>query len=82
MDSLSSSVGSRLNYLGGVQSGGGGHQSHHGVQDFTKMSLTDDYFSDVNIKTMRRLMNVIYVIGRLLKVDIIWCWRLGFLFNK
>ena len=31
------------------------------------MSLTDDYFSDVNIKTMRRLMNVIYVIGRLLK---------------
>ena len=79
MDSLSSSVGSRLNYLGGVQSGGGGHQSHHGVQDFTKMSLTDDYFSDVNIKTMRRLMNVIYVIGRLLKVDLTFAFWFSFL---
>ena len=32
------------------------------------MFLTDDYFSDVNPRSMRRLMNVIYVMGRLLKV--------------
>jgi len=32
-----------------------------------KMLLTDDYFSDVNPRSMRRLMNVIYVMGRLLK---------------
>ncbi len=32
-----------------------------------RMFLTDDYFSDVNPRSMRRLMNVIYVMGRLLK---------------
>ena len=31
------------------------------------MFLSDDYFSDVNPRSMRRLMNVIYVMGRLLK---------------
>jgi hypothetical protein len=29
--------------------------------------LTDDYFSDANPRSMRRLMNVLYVMGRLLK---------------
>ena len=39
------------------------------------MLLTDDYFSDVNPRSMRRLMNVIYVTGRLLKafqIDFNW----------
>ncbi len=36
-------------------------------QDLTKVLLSDDYFSDVNPRSMRRLMNVIYVMGRLLK---------------
>jgi len=37
------------------------------AHDLTKVLLTDDYFSDVNPRSMRRLMNVIYVTGRLLK---------------
>ena len=40
-----------------------------------RMFLSDDYFSDVNPRSMRRLMNVIYVMGRLLKafmVDFNW----------
>ena len=40
------------------------------------MFLTDDYFSDVNPRSMRRLMNVIYVMGRLLKVPIYVMGRL------
>ena len=39
------------------------------------MFLTDDYFSEVNPRSMRRLMNVIYVMGRLLKafsIDFNW----------
>ena len=39
------------------------------------MLLSDDYFSDVNPRSMRRLMNVIYVMGRLLKafhIDFNW----------
>jgi ankyrin repeat-rich membrane spanning protein len=39
------------------------------------MFLTDDYFSDVNPRSMRRLMNVIYVMGRLMKafnMDFSW----------
>ena len=35
--------------------------------EMNRMFLTDDYFSDVNPRSMRRLMNVIYVMGRLLK---------------
>ena len=67
-ESVSSSVASNLNYrVGGQQgtsamSGGGG-----GPHDLTKVLLTDDYFSDANPRSMRRLMNVLYVIGRLLK---------------
>ncbi|KAJ8969884.1 hypothetical protein NQ317_011176 [Molorchus minor] len=45
-ESVASSIGSNLNRIGGAQ-------------DLTKMLLTDDYFSDVNPRTMRRLMNVV-----------------------
>jgi len=46
---------------------GGGRGGVLAAQDLTKVLLTDDYFSDVNPRSMRRLMNVIYVTGRLLK---------------
>ncbi|XP_011499343.1 PREDICTED: kinase D-interacting substrate of 220 kDa isoform X2 [Ceratosolen solmsi marchali] len=61
-DSIASSIGSNLNRLSGAQ-------------DLNKMLLTDDYFSDVNPRSMRRLMNVVYVTGRLLKafqIDFNW----------
>jgi ankyrin repeat-rich membrane spanning protein len=68
IDSISSSIGSRLNQItGGNMSGL--------PQDMTKMSLTDDYFSDITSRSIRRLMNVIYVMGRLLKafhIDFNW----------
>lgn len=41
----------------------------------TKVLLTDDYFSDVNPKSMRRIMNIVYIQGRLLKafnIDFNW----------
>lgn len=50
-ESIASSIGSNLNRIGGAQ-------------DLTKMLLTDDYFSDVNPRSMRRLMNVVYVTGK------------------
>ncbi|KAK0171309.1 hypothetical protein PV328_009054 [Microctonus aethiopoides] len=61
-ESIASSIGSNLNRMGGAQ-------------DLNKMLLTDDYFSDVNPRSMRRLMNVVYVTGRLLKafqIDFNW----------
>ncbi|CAG9821942.1 unnamed protein product [Phaedon cochleariae] len=61
-ESVASSIGSNLNRIGGAQ-------------DLTKMLLSDDYFSDVNPRSMRRLMNVVYVTGRLLKafqIDFNW----------
>nr|XP_023022551.1 kinase D-interacting substrate of 220 kDa-like [Leptinotarsa decemlineata] len=61
-ESVASSIGSNLNRIGGAQ-------------DLTKMLLTDDYFSDVNPRSMRRLMNVVYITGRLLKafqIDFNW----------
>ena len=68
-ESVSSSIASNLNYRVGGQQGssavsGGGGGGPHGL---TKVLLTDDYFSDANPRSMRRLMNVLYVIGRLLK---------------
>lgn len=51
-ESIASSIGSNLNRLGGAQ-------------DLNKMLLTDDYFSDVNPRSMRRLMNVVYVTGNI-----------------
>ncbi|XP_014470021.1 PREDICTED: kinase D-interacting substrate of 220 kDa isoform X2 [Dinoponera quadriceps] len=61
-ESIASSIGSNLNRLSGAQ-------------DLNKMLLTDDYFNDVNPRSMRRLMNVVYVTGRLLKafqIDFNW----------
>lgn len=61
-ESIASSIGSNLNRIGGAH-------------DLTKMLLTDDYFSDVNPRSMRRLMNVVYITGRLLKafqIDFNW----------
>nr|CAD7439792.1 unnamed protein product [Timema bartmani] len=61
-ESIASSLGSNLNRVGGAH-------------DLTKMLLTDDYFSDVNPRSMRRLMNVVYITGRLLKafqIDFNW----------
>ncbi|XP_012282604.1 kinase D-interacting substrate of 220 kDa isoform X3 [Orussus abietinus] len=61
-ESIASSIGSNLNRLGGAH-------------DLNRMLLTDDYFSDVNPRSMRRLMNVVYVTGRLLKafqIDFNW----------
>ena len=58
------SLGSNLNQLGA-----------QGPLEVNKMFLTDEYFSDVNPRSMRRLMNVIYVMGRLLKafsIDFNW----------
>ncbi|GAB6020752.1 hypothetical protein CHUAL_003414 [Chamberlinius hualienensis] len=46
-----------------------------GAHDLTRVLLTDDYFSDVNPRSMRRLMNVMYITGRLLKafnIDFNW----------
>ncbi|XP_028037940.1 kinase D-interacting substrate of 220 kDa B isoform X4 [Bombyx mandarina] len=37
------------------------------VADLGRVMLTDDYFSDVNPRSMTRLMNVLYITGRLLK---------------
>ena len=50
-ESIASSLGSNLNRIGGAH-------------DLTKMLLTDDYFSDVNPRSMRRLMNVVYITGK------------------
>ncbi|RWS27036.1 hypothetical protein B4U80_04880 [Leptotrombidium deliense] len=36
-------------------------------ESHTKVLLTDDYFSDVNPKSLRRIMNIVYIEGRLLK---------------
>ncbi|KAF0313999.1 Kinase D-interacting substrate B [Amphibalanus amphitrite] len=46
-----------------------------GTSDLNRVLLTDDYFSDVNPRSMRRLMNVIYISGRLVKafhIDFNW----------
>jgi len=53
-ESIASSIASNIHRLGGPQ-------------DLSKILLTDDYFSDVNPRSMRRLMNIVYVTGRLLK---------------
>lgn len=54
-ESIASSIGSNLHRVG---------QNTQGV-DLSKIVLTDDYFSDVNPRSMRRLMNVIYITGKL-----------------
>ncbi|XP_055697387.1 kinase D-interacting substrate of 220 kDa isoform X1 [Phlebotomus papatasi] len=65
-DSVASSIGSNLHRVG---------QNPQGTLDMSKILLTDDYFSDVNPRSMRRLMNVIYITVRLLKafqIDFSW----------
>ncbi|XP_033155617.1 kinase D-interacting substrate of 220 kDa isoform X1 [Drosophila mauritiana] len=57
-ESVASSTGSNLHRLG---------QNPQTVLDLSRIVLTDDYFSDVNPRSMRRLMNVIYITVRLLK---------------
>ena len=34
-----------------------------GPTDLKKILLGDDYFSDINPRSMRRLMNIIYITG-------------------
>ena len=41
--------------------------STHPGESLIKVLLTDDYFSDVNPKSIRRIMNIVYIVGRLLK---------------
>jgi len=36
-----------------------------GPSDLKKMLLGDDYFSDVNPRSMRRLMNIIHITGKI-----------------
>ncbi|XP_022230144.2 kinase D-interacting substrate of 220 kDa isoform X10 [Drosophila obscura] len=65
-ESVASSTGSNLHRLG---------QNPQGVLDLSRIVLTDDYFSDVNPRSIRRLMNVIYITVRLLKafqIDFSW----------
>ncbi|XP_026476522.1 kinase D-interacting substrate of 220 kDa B-like, partial [Ctenocephalides felis] len=71
-DSIASSIGSNLHRVGTAGGAGSSTQPHW---DLSKMLLADDYFSDVNPRSMRRLMNVIYITGRLLKafhIDFNW----------
>ena len=58
-DSVASSLGNQINKVG------------TGPGDLKKMLLGDDYFSDVNPKSMRRLMNVIHITGEL-SLFIVW----------
>lgn len=52
-ESVASSIGSNIHKLG-----------QNAPMDLSRMVLTDDYFSDVNPRSMRRLMNVIYITGK------------------
>ncbi|XP_043202856.1 kinase D-interacting substrate of 220 kDa-like isoform X4 [Amphibalanus amphitrite] len=66
-ESIASSVASNLNRIGS--------SLVTGTSDLNRVLLTDDYFSDVNPRSMRRLMNVIYISGRLVKafhIDFNW----------
>lgn len=54
-ESIASSIGSNLHRISTMP---------QGPIDLSKIVLTDDYFSDVNPRSMRRLMNVIYITGK------------------
>lgn len=58
-ESIASSIGSNLHRLS---------QNPQGPIDLSRIVLTDDYFSEVNPRSMRRLMNVIYITGKLFVV--------------
>lgn len=53
-ESVASSVASGLHRAGAPTTG---------AADLSRVLLTDDYYSDVNPTSMRRLMNVLYVTG-------------------
>ena len=53
-DSIASSLGTNINKIG------------TGPGDLKKMLLGDDYFSDVNPRSMRRLMNIIHITGAII----------------
>lgn len=55
-ESIASSVASGLHRAVPAPAGG--------AADLGRVLLTDDYFSDVNPRSMRRLMNVLYVTGK------------------
>lgn len=55
-ESIASSIGSNLHRISNAQTG---------PIDLSRIVLTDDYFSDVNPRSMRRLMNVIYITGKM-----------------
>lgn len=55
-ESIASSIGSNLHRISTMP---------QGPIDLSKIVLTDDYFSDVNPRSMRRLMNVIYITGKI-----------------
>jgi ankyrin repeat-rich membrane spanning protein len=58
-ESVASSLGSNLNKVTS------GMPIIGGPSDLKKMLLGDDYFSDVNPRSMRRLMNIIHITGKL-----------------
>ena len=70
MDSLSSvrNKSSSKVQRGGIQTPSplvsSGSQHHLNKTDVTRVLLPDDYFSDVNPRTMRRLLNVVHVMGK------------------
>jgi len=61
-ESIASSLGSNLNKVTS------GMPIIGGPSDLKKMLLGDDYFSDVNPRSMRRLMNIIHITGN-------WFWE-------
>ena len=68
------SIGS-ITSVGSKYHGDGGGRSGQTANDVTKIVATDDYFSDINVKSSRRLMNVVYVMSRLMKafqIDFNW----------
>ncbi|KAI5733867.1 hypothetical protein M8J76_017093 [Diaphorina citri] len=64
-ESIASSIGSNMNKVG--------------ASDVTKMLLTDDYFSDVTPRTMRRLLNVVSVTATWINMTEQWPFRMSYL---
>ncbi len=71
-ESIASSIGSNLHRL----------SQNPTVPDLSRIVLTDDYFSEVNPRSMRRLMNVIYITGKWLDVMWVMCVKLQLLIHS
>ncbi|XP_013405625.1 kinase D-interacting substrate of 220 kDa B isoform X2 [Lingula anatina] len=56
--------------------GGGGAMSRQGsTLDLARPTISGDYFSDINPRSMRRLVNIVAITGRLLRAyNIDFCW--------